>query len=195
MTQASSNTSLQHPLRTWVGLGGSTVTLVASLWIVITAPTLPIRCGALVASLGSAATLGVHSLNQGHRDHLKETIAIPATQGHDPTSSQIYPEYNSCWTIRQDPAGRQFTGKATLLDFGDRVVIRQKEDARGTYILDLKQLPEGNLSGVWWFYGSQPAHGVYQGKISTDKLEIVGTWQQPGGQRDGNWSHKADPSE
>ncbi|MEO0852248.1 MAG: hypothetical protein AAFY15_01920, partial [Cyanobacteria bacterium J06648_11] len=110
------------------------------------------------------------------------------------TSSMTEPrKYTSSWTRPGWPQRGEsdetqvFYGKATAYIAKEQVVIRQEEDAGGIYMLDLKRHGHG-LSGLWWFYGGRPPHGVFRGNMSNDYSAINATWLAPDGTHGGNWT-------
>lgn len=96
--------------------------------------------------------------------------------------------YSSRWTMSgNDKLESAFLGRATAFALAERTIIRQEEQAGGTYVLELKHIGD-SVSGVWWFYGGHPPQGMFRGSISPNDGSIQATWQSPNGEGGGNWS-------
>lgn len=137
-----------------------------------------------LSAIGAAAMSGRGQMRAPQQTeetsaNLRSTIVEPLT-------------YTSAWTrpgwtqLGENDETQVFPGRAAAYFLKDRVVIRQEEDAGGAYMIDLKRRGNG-LSGLWWFYGGLPPHGVFRGSISKD-YSIDATWLAPDGTHGGSWT-------
>ncbi len=149
-----------------------------SLGVLTLATSAPERSLAVIATLGSGLSALLAAKPKSTTPE-RPTAAVPITV------TPLGEQYQSCWQI--DGQVQENRGTAVILDFGDRLAVRQTEIQQGAYIMELKRQGPQAVTGTWWYMPTSVAQGTFQGKISTDGQEIVGRWNGPKGQGSGDW--------
>ncbi len=149
-----------------------------SLGVLTLATSAPERSLAVIATLGS----GLSALLATKP---KSTVSDRPAVAAPVTITPLGELYESCWQI--DGQGNENRGTAVVLDFGERIAVRQTEVQQGAYVMELKRQSPQTVTGIWWYFPTSIAHGTFQGKISSDGLDITGRWNGPKGQGSGDW--------
>lgn len=168
--------------RLWCQVG-SGVAAVGALWMTLSSSTSAMRIVAASSCVGAlGAFITASTIKQSSRK--LESQSSPTALKFD--------EYDVVWTTLDNQGNPQnHSARASALDLGDRILIRQPETPCGTYILDLKRHANDSVSGIWWFYGDKIPYGTYRGEIVGDGQIIKGSWQQPNGSWNGSWDFTA----
>lgn len=142
------------------------------------ATTAPERSLAVIATLGSGLSALLAT---------KPKSAAPSRPVVSPpvTITPLGEAYESSWQI--DGQDKENRGMAVVMDFGDRIAVRQTEVQQGAYVMELKRQSPQTVTGIWWYFPTSVAQGTFQGKVSEDGKEIIGRWNGPKGQGSGDW--------
>lgn len=150
----------------------------------------------IAAGLGgaTAAAAVVFALVTGADSREAKKAAPKVGLGSKPTATTPQLPYPTLWESRwKSQASQQdweWKGKAKVIDMGEKLVaVTQDDNAKGVYVLELRRQAIDTVAGVWWFYGSEPPSGTFQGRFTDDKTIIQGSWSlsQNGTQSGGEW--------